>query len=145
MKAVIQRVQRASVEVEGERVAEIGPGLLTLLGIAVGDTEAQLEKMMSKIIDLRIFPDDQGKMNFGLKDIDGEHLIVSQFTLLGDCRKGRRPHFMNAEAPERAQDLYERSLRLSREAGVRTLGGVFASDMKIDLLNDGPVTMIIEF
>lgn len=144
MKAVIQRVQRASVSVEGKVVAAIGPGLLTLLGIAVGDTEEQAQKLISKIIDLRIFEDSQGKMNRSLIEQQGEHLLVSQFTLLADCSQGRRPGFTGAERPERAQEIYQKALQLSQERGVKTVSGVFRADMKIELINDGPVTLILE-
>ncbi len=143
MKAVVQRVSSASVTVNGVCVATIKNGYLTLLGVAKGDTEEQLQKLMDKILALRIFPDADGKMNLALKDVQGEHLIVSQFTLLGDASKGNRPSFVNAEAPERAKALYEKALQLSA-AHVPTRGGVFGADMKVQLLNDGPVTLIIE-
>lgn len=143
MKAVVQRVSSASVTVNGVCVATIKNGYLTLLGVAKGDTEEQLQKLMNKILALRIFPDADGKMNLALKDVQGEHLIVSQFTLLGDASKGNRPSFVNAEAPERAKALYEKALQLSA-AHVPTRGGVFGADMKVQLLNDGPVTLIIE-
>lgn len=144
MKAVIQRVEKASVTVDGVEVSRIERGLLTLLGVAKGDDEARLVKLISKICDLRIFEDDAGKMNLSLKDVGGSHLIVSQFTLLGDCSAGRRPSFVSAEAPERARELYERALVLSREQGVTTVGGVFQADMKVSLVNDGPVTFVLE-
>lgn len=143
MKAVVQRVSSASVTVDGVSVAAIQKGYLTLLGVAKGDTEEQLQKLMNKILALRIFPDSEGKMNLSLKDVQGEHLIVSQFTLLGDASKGNRPSFVNAEAPERAKELYEKALQISG-ALVPTQGGVFGADMKVQLLNDGPVTLIIE-
>ncbi|HEX7676167.1 MAG TPA: D-aminoacyl-tRNA deacylase [Bdellovibrio sp.] len=144
MKAVVQRVQRASVTVEGRLISSIGLGFLTLLGVAKGDSEEQLQKIIQKINALRIFPDVEGKMNLSLKDVGGEHLIVSQFTLLGDASKGNRPSFIGAESPELAKALYEKSLEISRSQGIKTYGGVFGADMKIDLLNDGPVTLIIE-
>lgn len=144
MKAVVQRVTFAQVKVNGEVIAKIGPGLLTLLGVARGDSEDQLKKLLQKIIGLRIFEDDQGKMNRSLLDIKGEHLIVSQFTLLGDTSKGRRPHFLNAEEPVRARELFERSLVLSQELGVKTQGGQFGADMKVELLNNGPVTLVLD-
>lgn len=143
MKAVVQRVSSASVTVDGVSVATIQKGFLTFLGVAKGDSEEQLQKLMSKILALRIFPDAEGKMNLSLKDVQGEHLIVSQFTLLGDASKGNRPSFVNAEAPERAKELYEKALQFS-SAQVPTQGGVFGADMKVQLLNDGPVTLIIE-
>ena len=144
MKAVVQRVQRASVTVDGKIISSIGPGLLTLLGVAKGDSEEQLQKLITKITALRISPDEEGKMNKSLKDIQGEHLIVSQFTLLGDTAKGNRPSFIGAEAPAIAEVLYNKSLELSRAQGVPTQGGQFGADMKVDLLNDGPVTLLIE-
>ena len=144
MKAVIQRVKEASVQVDGVEVSRIERGILTLLGVAKGDDETQLGKLIAKICDLRIFEDDAGKMNLSLKDVGGAHLIVSQFTLLGDCSAGRRPSFIGAEAPERARELYERALILSREQGLTTAGGVFQADMKVSLINDGPVTFVLE-
>lgn len=145
MRAVIQRVTSASVVVEGKPVSSIGRGILTFLGVAQGDTEAQLEKTIQKIIELRIFPDAEGKMNLSLRDVKGEHLVVSQFTLLGDCAQGRRPSFILAERPERARELYEQALELSRAQGVATAGGVFQADMQVSLVNDGPVTFVLEF
>lgn len=144
MKAVIQRVKHGEVAVDGRVVSKIGPGILTLLGVESGDTEAVLGKMIQKICELRIFEDDAGKMNRSLLDTGGEHLIVSQFTLAGDCSSGRRPSFTGAEKPERARELYERALAISTGLGVRTAGGVFQADMKVSLLNDGPVTFILE-
>lgn len=144
MKAVVQRVQKASVTVDGQQISKIGPGLLTLLGVAKGDNQEQLQKLITKICALRIFPDEEGKMNKSLKDIQGEHLIVSQFTLLGDASKGNRPSFIGAEAPDLAEALYNMSLELSRAQGVPTQGGKFGADMKVEILNDGPVTLLLE-
>ena len=145
MKAVIQRVKEAQVVVNGAVVSQISQGILTLLGIAQGDTEAQVKKLIQKICDLRIFEDENQKMNRSLLDIGGSHLIVSQFTLLGDTSQGRRPSFIQAEKPELARALYEQALIMSREYGVKdTQGGVFQADMKVSLINDGPVTLIIE-
>ncbi|MDG0817505.1 D-aminoacyl-tRNA deacylase [Bdellovibrio svalbardensis] len=144
MKAVVQRVLRASVTVDGEQISSIDKGLLTLLGVAKGDTEEQLQKLIQKITSLRIFPDESGKMNLSLKDIGGAHLIVSQFTLLGDTAKGNRPSFIGAETPDLAESLYNKSLEISRAQGIETKGGAFGADMKVELLNDGPVTLIIE-
>lgn len=144
MKAIIQRVQNASVTVDGKIISSIEKGFLTLLGIAKGDTEEQLQKLISKITSLRIFPDENGKMNLSLKDIGGSHLIVSQFTLLGDTSKGNRPSFIGAESPDIAQKLYEKAIALSAAQGIPTYGGKFGADMKVNLLNDGPVTLIIE-
>lgn len=131
--------------VGGEAVGSIGPGILTLLGVAKGDTEEQTRKTISKICNLRIFEDEQGKMNRSVKDIEGGHLIVSQFTLQGDCRQGRRPSFTGAEAPDRANGLYRRAIEFSREEGVKTAEGVFQAEMNVELVNDGPVTFVLEF
>ncbi|MFV3410513.1 D-aminoacyl-tRNA deacylase [Bdellovibrio bacteriovorus] len=144
MKAVVQRVLNASVVVDGKQVSSIDKGYLTLLGVAKGDSEEQLQKLMTKILALRIFPDETGKMNLSLKDLGGEHLIVSQFTLLGDASKGNRPSFIGAELPDRAKELYEKALALSESQGVKTQGGIFGADMKVSLLNDGPVTLLLE-
>ena len=144
MKAVIQRVRYAKVSVGGEVISQIGKGILTLFGVAKDDSDLAHEKLIQKIIDLRIFEDEQGKMNLSLKDIRGEHLIVSQFTLCGDTSKGRRPSFIGAETPERAQKIYLDAIRFSNAQGIKTLGGEFGADMKIELLNDGPVTFILE-
>lgn len=145
MRFVIQRVQRASVSIDGKVHSEIGPGLLTLMGVAKLDQEAVLVKALEKIVNLRIFPDTEGKMNLSLKDVGGQHLLVSQFTLLADCQKGNRPSFVNAEEPLRAKALYERALEISEKLGVSTKSGVFAADMKIELVNDGPVTIVLDF
>jgi len=145
MKAVIQRVLKASVQVKGQTVSSIERGILTFLGIEKGDDDAKLAKMIAKIAELRIFEDQAGKMNLSLKDIEGEHLLVSQFTLAADCSEGRRPSFTGAESPIAANALYQKALLLSAQAGVKTQGGVFQADMKVDLVNDGPVTFILEF
>lgn len=144
MRAIIQRVKEAEVVVEGRSVSRIGPGILTLLGVQVGDDEARLRKLMQKIRELRIFADGDGKMNLSLLETGGEHLIVSQFTLAADCGSGRRPSFTTAEKPERAKSLYELALAESRAAGIRTSGGVFQADMQVSLVNDGPVTFMLE-
>jgi D-aminoacyl-tRNA deacylase len=144
MRAVIQRVKSAKVSVKDQDVSSIGPGMLTLLGIAKGDTEQTLEKLITKINDLRIFEDENGKMNKSLRDIQGSQLIVSNFTLLGDCLQGRRPSFTGAELPDRARDLYERAIELSRNQGIPTFGGSFQAHMEVSLVNDGPVTLIID-
>ena len=143
MKAVVQRVAEASVRVGDREVSQIGKGLLTLLGIEVGDTEDAVRKQIQKICELRIFEDSAGKMNLSVKDVGGEHLIVSQFTLAADCSAGRRPSFVGAERPERARVLYEQALKWSQEAGVATRGGEFQADMKVSLVNGGPVTLIL--
>lgn len=148
MKAVIQRVLRAEVVVDGKSVSSIDRGILTLLGIAQGDDENKVRKAIQKIMQLRIFEDPQGKMNLSLAEVKGSHLIVSQFTLLGDCSTGRRPSFINAASPEIAKPLYEEALRFSREigndSGIKTEGGVFQADMKVSLINDGPVTFVFD-
>jgi len=144
MRAVIQRVKEAEVVVEDQSVSRIGPGLLTLLGVEVGDDEAKARKLIQKICELRIFGDEEDKMNRSLIDVQGEHLIVSQFTLAADCSSGRRPSFITAERPDRAKVLYELSLKASSDLGVITSGGVFQADMKVRLVNDGPVTFILE-
>jgi D-tyrosyl-tRNA(Tyr) deacylase len=144
MKAVIQRVSRARVSVGGDTVSEIGTGLLTLLGVQAGDTEERMQKLLRKICDLRIFGDEQGKMNRSLLDVGGEHLIVSQFTLAGDCSSGKRPSFTTAEKPEAAKAMYERALAYAASLGVPTKAGVFQADMAVELVNDGPVTFILE-
>ena len=142
MKAVIQRVTSARVMVEGKEVSAIQKGLLTLFGVEKGDKEEAIAPLIEKIVNLRIFEDSNGKMNLSLKDVEGEHMIVSQFTLLGDCSKGRRPHFMNAEKPDIANEFYKKAVQVSEKL-VPTKQGVFAGDMKIDLTNDGPVTFIL--
>jgi len=144
MRAVVQRVTYARVEVDGAVVGEIGPGLLVLLGVAKGDTLADAEFLAAKIAQLRIFADDAGKMNRSVLEAGGALLAVSQFTLYGDCRKGRRPSFDGAALPEVARELYEHFVKVSREAGLRVETGVFQADMAVSLLNDGPVTLIVE-
>lgn len=146
MIAVIQRVSSARVEVNGAVVSEIGPGVLTLLGVQRGDTREAAEKLIKKIVALRIFEDDAGKMNLSLSDFPPErrysHLIVSQFTLAADCSQGRRPSFGGAESPERAQSIYEHALEVSKGL-VATQAGRFQANMKITLVNDGPATFVL--
>ncbi|MDT7944612.1 MAG: D-aminoacyl-tRNA deacylase [Dehalococcoidia bacterium] len=144
MRAVLQRVACASVEVEGERVAAIGRGLLILLGVARGDTEAEARKLAQKAAELRIFPDQEGKFNLSLLDIDGEALVVSQFTLLADVRRGRRPSFQEAAPPEEAAPLVETFARHLQELGVPTQMGRFGAYMRVELVNDGPVTIVLD-
>jgi D-aminoacyl-tRNA deacylase len=144
MKAVVQRVHKASVHVGDELVSEIGPGLLTLLGIGREDTEVDVEWLMRKIASLRIFEDAEGKMNLSLADIQGAHLIVSQFTLMAETRKGNRPSFIEAARPETAKPLYEKAIEVSRRLGIETSGGRFQASMRVELENDGPVTLILE-
>ena len=139
MRALVQRVSQASVTVDGEQVAAIGPGLLVLLGVRRGDGEAEADRIAAKLLALRIFEDDGGKMNLSVGDVGGELLCVSQFTLYGDSRRGNRPSFVDAAPPEQAEPLYERV----REA-VGAQGGVFGARMTVELVNDGPVTLIVE-
>lgn len=143
MRAVVQRVSEASVSIDGATVGEIGEGLLVLLGAGAGDTERDLEYVASKILGLRIFPDEDGKMNHSLVDIGGAALVVSQFTLYGDTRKGRRPSFVRAMDPGEASPMVDRFVeRLAREVKVAT--GRFGADMDVRLCNRGPVTLLID-
>ncbi len=144
MKAVLQRVLSAQVDVDGKTVGKIGRGILTLLGVGSQDTPEHAQKLMKKVVELRIFEDEAGKLNLSLQDIQGQHLVVSQFTLLADTSSGRRPSFIGAARPEQAKPLYEEALQASRALGVPTEGGVFQADMKVSLVNDGPVTLIVE-
>ena len=144
MRAVVQRVKESAVTVNGELVGKIGKGLLVLLGVAVKDTEKEAEWLADKIANLRIFEDDGGKMNHSLIDIGGEMLVVSQFTLLGDCRKGRRPSFIEAAAPNSANALYEFFVEQIRAKGLSAATGQFRAMMEVSLVNDGPVTLIVE-
>ncbi len=144
MIAVIQRVGETTLSVDGEIVSSISRGLVVFLGIRSGDSEQQAEKMAAKISGLRIFRDENDKMNFSVKDIDGEVLLVSQFTLCGDCTHGNRPDFMSAERPERANSLYRICADKMRLNGLSVKTGVFGADMKISQFNDGPVTIIYE-
>ncbi len=144
MRAVIQRVKTASVRVNDELVSEIGPGLLIFLGVAHNDTESELEYIANKAANLRIFEDSDGKMNLSLLDTGGSALVVSQFTLYGDCRKGRRPSFINAARPEVANNLYEQFISLLKEMNISTQGGTFQAMMDVQLINDGPVTILLD-
>lgn len=143
MRAVVQRVAEARVRVEGEVRAEIGPGLLVLVGVAREDTSAEADYLAEKIAGLRVFDDGEGKMNRALADVGGAVLAVSQFTLYGDCRKGRRPSFDRAAAAEPARALYERFVAKLRELGVQVETGVFQARMAVELVNDGPVTLLL--
>lgn len=144
MKAVIQRVSSANVMVEGNEVGRIGQGILVLLGVERGDDGAKADWLAEKIISLRIFGDDNGKMNLSLRDVGGGLLAVSQFTLAGNCAKGRRPSFDTAAPPDEGQRLYNRFVEAVRERGVATATGIFQADMQVSLVNDGPVTFILE-
>ena len=144
MRAVIQRVKKSSVKAGNEIVGQIGKGLLVLLGVARDDTAKDADYLANKIINLRIFEDPDGKMNRSLLETGGELLVVSQFTLLADCRKGRRPSFIEAAEPQKAADLYETFVDRVREKGVKVQTGRFRAMMEVALINDGPVTLIIE-
>ena len=144
MRAVIQRVAEARVSVGEEIVSGIGPGLCIFLGIAVNDSEKDAESLASKIGRLRIFADEQGKMNRSVRETRGDLLVVSQFTLYGDCRKGNRPSFSAAAAPEPAKRLYDNFVQRLRQTGLKVATGEFRATMKIALVNDGPVTLILE-
>jgi D-tyrosyl-tRNA(Tyr) deacylase len=144
MKAVVQRVTQGSVTVDRQTVGAIGHGLVVLLGVSRGDTEKAADILAEKITQLRIFEDGDGKMNRSLLDTGGGILVVSQFTLLGDCRKGRRPSFAQAAPPEQAEALYERFVRKVAQMGVHTATGRFRASMQVALTNDGPVTLILE-
>lgn len=144
MRAVVQRVSRASVTVDGEVVGAIGRGLLVLIGAADGDTPKDADSLARKVGGLRIFPDGDGKMNLDVAQAGGAVLAVSQFTLLGDCRKGRRPSFVGAARPEVASPLFERYVEATRALGLRCETGIFQTDMKVELLNDGPVTLLVD-
>jgi D-tyrosyl-tRNA(Tyr) deacylase len=144
MRAVVQRVSEASVTVDGKVVGQIGPGLCVLLGVAQGDGVADAEWMASKVGELRIFEDEAGKMNRSVLDTGGGILAISQFTLLGDAQKGRRPSFILAARPEEAQPLYAKFCALCRERGPRVEEGVFRATMTVRIVNEGPVTLILE-
>jgi D-tyrosyl-tRNA(Tyr) deacylase len=144
MRAVIQRVSRASVTVDGETVGEIGAGLLVLLGVSVDDSEADAGYLAEKTVNLRIFEDEAGKMNRSLVEFGGGLLVVSQFTLYGDARKGRRPSFIKAALPERANELYEHFVDRSREFVGKVECGRFQAMMDVELVNDGPVTILLD-
>lgn len=144
MRAVIQRVERASVSVEGEIRGQIGAGFLVLIGVEEGDGDADFRYIAEKVPNLRVFEDEQGKMNRSLLDVGGELLAVSQFTLLGDARGGRRPSFITAARPETADPMYERLVADWRARGIRVETGVFGAHMKVSLVNDGPVTILLD-
>ena len=144
MRAVVTRVKQASVTIDGAVAGQIGQGFLILLGVTHEDTEAQAKKLADKICSLRIFEDENGKMNIGLDQVAGELLIVSQFTLYGSCRRGRRPDFMAAARPETAIPLYEKFVALCREKGFRVATGRFGAEMQVDSRNDGPLTLILD-
>ncbi len=144
MKAVLQRVSSGRVTIDGRKVGEIGRGLVVLLGVAQGDSDADVRWLAGKIEELRIFEDDAGKMNVSLVEIGGEVLLVSQFTLLANCRKGRRPSFTRAAPPELGEELYERFAELLRADGVRVATGEFGAMMVVSIENEGPVTIVLD-
>jgi len=144
MKALIQRVDRADVSVSGETVGKIEKGLCVFLGVVDADTEKDIQWLAEKIINLRIFDDDDGRMNLSLLDVKGEMLLISQFTLCGDCRKGRRPSWAGAAKPDFAKDMYEKFIKEVRKSGVKTETGIFQAEMKVCICNDGPVTLMID-
>lgn len=144
MKAIVQRVNRARVLVDGRPVSEIGRGLAILLGVAKGDEETQAEELSKKCVKLRVFEDGDGKMNLSLLDVEGEMLVVSQFTLCADTSRGRRPSFVGAAPPETAERLYEYFMESARSYGISVSGGVFGARMEVELVNHGPVTITLE-
>jgi D-tyrosyl-tRNA(Tyr) deacylase len=144
MRIVLQRVTNASVMVEGDIVGEIGPGLLLLIGINGDEKVEDMEWLAEKCVNIRIFSDEDGKMNRSLLDVDGEILVVSQFTLYGDCRKGRRPSFVQAASPNQARGIFNAFLDLLRSKEVKVETGIFGEMMEVKLINDGPVTLILE-
>jgi D-aminoacyl-tRNA deacylase len=144
LRSVVQRVTRAAVRVEGETVGKIDLGLLVLFGVGEKDGSADLDWMVDKIVGLRIFEDEEGKMNRSILDAGGEILMVSQFTLYGDCRKGKRPSFSTAAPPEQAKILFEQAVEKVREHGIHVETGVFQAEMQVELVNDGPVTLLLD-
>lgn len=144
MRSVVQRVTQASVTVAGEVVGKIEAGLLVLFGVGQGDEESDLDWMVDKIIGLRVFEDEEGKMNRSIQDVGGEILMVSQFTLYGDCRKGKRPSFSTAAPPEVAKALFEQAVEKMRGYGLHVETGIFQAEMKVALVNDGPVTLLLD-
>ena len=144
MKALIQRVSRAEVSVAGKTAGRIQKGLLVFLGVEKGDTEKDLAHIVKKAVSLRIFPDSEGRMNLAVKDVGAEILVVSQFTLAADCRKGKRPSFDKAETPEKAKAMYEQAIAMISREGITVASGEFAADMQVSLVNDGPVTFLLD-
>ena len=145
MKAVIQRVSKSKVDINGKTVGEVGKGFMILLGVVEGDTKEDADKLLKKVPFLRIFEDENEKMNLSCIDVDGEMLVISQFTLAADCSHGRRPSFIGAAAPSEAIPLYEYFIQGLRDAGIKKVAtGEFGADMKVSLINDGPVTIILD-
>ena len=144
MRAVVQRVKKGRITVDGQTIGQIDKGIVLFLGVGKDDGEDDLQYTLEKVLNLRIFEDENGKMNRSLIDVGGELLVVSQFTLYGDCRKGRRPSFTDAAPPDHAESFYERFVALARERGIPTKTGRFAAMMDVELVNHGPVTMMID-
>jgi D-tyrosyl-tRNA(Tyr) deacylase len=144
MRAVIQRVSRAQVRVEGQITGEIGKGLLVLLGIGKGDSNKEADALLEKMIHLRIFEDEEGKMNLSLLDVAGDLMVISQFTLYADCRKGRRPSFTDASPPEEAKVLYDYFISRAKSQGMKVAAGIFQALMEVELVNLGPVTILLD-
>ena len=144
MRALIQRVNSASVKIDGEIVGKIGKGFLIFLGVYEEDTEEKIEKLTKKIVNLRIFNDENDKMNLSIKDVKGKILLISQFTLCTDTRKGNRPSFVSAKNPKDANVIYEKTIESIRNEGIIVEKGIFGADMKVELLNDGPVTILLD-
>jgi len=144
LRAVVQRVARGKVTVEGQVKGEIGKGYVVLLGVQVDDTEKDALYLADKVLNLRIFPDEEGKMNLSILDVGGSILVVSQFTLLGDCRYGRRPSFIQAARPEMADELYNKFVQLLKDSGLNVATGQFQTDMLVEIANDGPVTILLD-
>jgi len=144
MKALLQRVTQASVQVDGQVVGEINAGLLVFLGVNKSDTDESCNKMLNKVLSYRVFSDELGKMNLNLRQIGGELLVVSQFTLVADTQKGLRPSFSSAGLPDKSERLYERFINMAHESGISVKMGLFGADMQVSLVNDGPVTFLLE-
>ena len=144
MRAVLMKVKSAAVRVEGATVGQIGQGFLILLGVGAEDTQTQCQKLADKLCSLRIFDDENGKINLSLDDVGGEILVISQFTLYGSCRKGRRPEFLRAARPETAIPLYEKFVELCREKGYHVETGAFGAYMEVESVNDGPFTLVVD-
>jgi D-tyrosyl-tRNA(Tyr) deacylase len=144
MRAVIQRVSRAKVRIDGHTKGEIGKGLLILLGIGKGDTNREANDLLEKVIHLRIFEDAEGKMNLSLLDVSGDLMVISQFTLYADCRRGRRPSFTDAGSPEEAEALYDYFINQAKSRGMKVASGTFQAVMEVDLVNFGPVTILLD-
>lgn len=144
MRLVVQRVKNAKVEVDNKIVGQINQGYMVLVGVGPNDTEKEADYLAKKLINLRIFEDENGKMNLSIKDVNGELLLISQFTLYADCSGGNRPSFINAAKPDMANELYEYFCDKCKEQGIKVEKGIFGADMKVSLLNDGPVTIILE-